>query len=327
MLAFYAGDGILTFTRGGELYVARRIEIPLAELMDANAALKQDHLERIALAVQRSLDHFEREYPYVPLAKLLVAPLPRDIGLADHLAANIDGTVEPIDLAAVMDFAAVPELKQREIQARYLSDDRRGTARRGSRSGMSQQINLLNPLFRKKRFSFTSPAAMLYGIGIVAALTVAAAVYESNRLHEIEAQARAVAQALKEIQAQHEALTAKSGVRKPDPGLEAKVLDLSAQVKVRQQIVDALKGGTVGTTAGFSEYMRAFSRQRVEGVWLTAFDIAAGGSDLTIAGRALSADLIPGLSAAAEQGSAYAGPSVRFGHDPPGGRQEAPRRP
>ena len=38
---------------------------------------------------------------------------------------------------------------------------------------------------------------------------------------------------------------------------------------------------------------RAFSRQHVEGVWLTAFDIAAGGSDLTIAGRAVSADLIP----------------------------------
>ena len=28
-------------------------------------------------------------------------------------------------------------------------------------------------------------------------------------------------------------------------------------------------------------------------MWLTAFDIAAGGSDLTIEGRALSADLVP----------------------------------
>ena len=59
-----------------------------------------------------------------------------------------------------------------------------------------------------------------------------------------------------------EALTAKPGVRKPDPGLEAKVLDLSAQVKVRQEIVGALKGGSVGTTAGFSEYMRHGERSR-----------------------------------------------------------------
>lgn len=158
---------------------------------------------------------------------------------------------------------------------------------------MSQQINLLNPLFRKQRFSFTSPAAMLYGIGIAVVLGLAAAAYESSRLRGIELQAKAVTQSLKDVQAQQEALGAKSAVRKPDPGLAANVLDLSTRVKMRQEIVGALKGGSVGTTAGFSEYMRAFSRQHVDGVWLTAFDIAAGGSDLTIAGRALSADLIP----------------------------------
>ena len=158
---------------------------------------------------------------------------------------------------------------------------------------MSQQINLLNPLFRRQRFSFTSPAAMLYGIGFVAALGLAVAAYQSIRLRAIETQAKAVAHSLKDLQAQQEALGAKSAVRKPDPNLETRVLDLNTQVKVRQEIIGALKGGSVGMTAGFSEYMRAFSRQHVEGVWLTAFDIAAGGSDLTIAGRALSADLIP----------------------------------
>jgi MSHA biogenesis protein MshI len=120
MLAFYGGDGILTFTCGGEMYVSRRIEISLAELIDERSGEREQYLDRIALVVQRSLDHFEREYNYVPLAKLLVAPLPRDIGLTDYLATHIDGVVEPIDLSEVMDFAAVPELRQRETQARYL---------------------------------------------------------------------------------------------------------------------------------------------------------------------------------------------------------------
>jgi hypothetical protein len=39
--------------------------------------------------------------------------------------------------------------------------------------------------------------------------------------------------------------------------------------------------------------MRVFSRQTLQGVWLTGFDITAGGDELTIAGRALSADLVP----------------------------------
>lgn len=121
MLAFYAADGMLTFTRGGEMYTSRRIEIALKDLIAEDAGEREQHLDRIALAVQRSLDHFVREHPTVPTAKLLIAPLPRDIGLQDYLATHIDGLVESIDLSQVMDTTAVPELKQLETQARYLS--------------------------------------------------------------------------------------------------------------------------------------------------------------------------------------------------------------
>lgn len=120
LLAFYAEDGMLTFTRGGELYVSRRIEIPLAQLMDDDPARRAEHLARIGLEVQRSLDHFERQYRYVPLSKLLLAPLPRDIGLHEYLASNIDGTVESIDLRAAMDFSSAPDLEQPERQSQYL---------------------------------------------------------------------------------------------------------------------------------------------------------------------------------------------------------------
>lgn len=120
LLAFYADDGMLTFTRSGELYVSRRIEISLAQLMDDKSGQRAEHFERIALEVQRSLDHFERQYHYVPLAKLLLAPLPRDIGLQQHLASNIDGEVESADLAAVLEFSSVPDLKAAERQSQYL---------------------------------------------------------------------------------------------------------------------------------------------------------------------------------------------------------------
>ena len=121
MLAFYANEGILTFTRGGELYLARRIEISLAQLIAADAERRTQYLERIALELQRSLDHFDRQYQYVTVAKLLLAPMPQDIGLQQHLAANIYVPVETIDLAAVMSFPAVPELKHPERQAQCLA--------------------------------------------------------------------------------------------------------------------------------------------------------------------------------------------------------------
>jgi len=121
MLAFYANEGLLTFTRAGELYASRRIEIPIARLMDATYKQRAEHLERIALEVQRSLDHFERQFHYVPLSKLLLGPLPRDIGLHEYLASSIDGVVETADLATVIDLPAIPDLTPAERQSQYLS--------------------------------------------------------------------------------------------------------------------------------------------------------------------------------------------------------------
>ena len=67
---------------------------------------------------------------------------------------------------------------------------------------------------------------------------------------------------------------------------------MESQLKSRREITDALKSGAVGNTSGFSEYMRAFSRQNVSGLWLTGFDIALAGNELAIQGRTLSADLV-----------------------------------
>jgi len=120
MLAFYPGVGLLTFSGGGELYLVRRIEITLPQLMDANDEQRHQYFERIALELQRSLDHFDRQYHYMPLAKLLLAPLPAEIGLQQYLAANLYVPVETADLSNVMDFPAVPELKHAERQAQCL---------------------------------------------------------------------------------------------------------------------------------------------------------------------------------------------------------------
>jgi MSHA biogenesis protein MshI len=121
MLGFYEQEGILTFTRGGELYLARRIEISLAQLMAADAERRNQLFERIALELQRSLDHFDRQYQYVTVAKLLLAPLPQDIGLQSYLTANIYVPVETVDLGTVMNFPGVPELKHPERQAQCLA--------------------------------------------------------------------------------------------------------------------------------------------------------------------------------------------------------------
>ena len=162
---------------------------------------------------------------------------------------------------------------------------------------MSQQINLFNPLFRSKGFSFASANAMFYAVAIAVGVMAGAAGYEHYRLRALQIEADGVDRSFTETSKQFERLTAEISHLKPNAQLEAEVAGLEALLKGRQEIIETLKSGAVGDTAGFSEYMRAFSRQSLAGLWLTGFDIASAGNDMVIRGRAVNGELVAGYLA------------------------------
>ena len=185
---------------------------------------------------------------------------------------------------------------------------------------MSQQINLYNPLFRKRGFSFASATAMLYGVGIAVAIVALIAVYEDYELRRTQAQAQAVDHAYKDANARHDKLAAELTRQKPNAQLEAELAALDTQLQGRREIIGTLKSGAVGNTEGFSDYMRAFSRQSINGLWLTAFDIALAGNELAIQGRTLNADLVAGYLKQLNQEQALQGrqfAAMRISQPPP----------
>jgi len=112
MLSFSEEGGLLTFTARGELYLSRRIEISLDQLVGVPAEMRDQLFERIALELQRSLDHFDRQFSNIPLARLLLAPLPVESGLSAYLAENLSAPVQSVNLGDVLDFHQVPELRE-----------------------------------------------------------------------------------------------------------------------------------------------------------------------------------------------------------------------
>ena len=54
-----------------------------------------------------------------------------------------------------------------------------------------------------------------------------------------------------------------------------------------------MESGSVGSSRGFSDYLRGFARQAQDGLWLTGFFIGAGGSDIEIRGRMQNAGALP----------------------------------
>jgi len=77
--------------------------------------------ERIALQLLRSIDVIGRNYPFMPVARIVVAPAPEALGLMEFLSAQLPLTVEPLDLNQVFDLTKVPTLaKSPALQARCL---------------------------------------------------------------------------------------------------------------------------------------------------------------------------------------------------------------
>jgi MSHA biogenesis protein MshI len=118
MLSFDADGGLLTITYKGELYLSRRIDVTLENLLERDSMRQQIHFDKITLELQRSLDHFDRQFSFVNVLKLLLAPTGAE-GLHEHLTANLYMPVEAMALEDVFDLGKVPELQDVAQQRRF----------------------------------------------------------------------------------------------------------------------------------------------------------------------------------------------------------------
>jgi hypothetical protein len=157
---------------------------------------------------------------------------------------------------------------------------------------VSQQINLFNPilLHRKKYFSALAMAQALALI-LIGALLVA--LYVNHRSSGLQAEAGKTSAQLGVALAQQARVNAEFGPHAPNPALAAELQKAGADVKALQRIFDLLQTGAIGDTSGYSEYLRAFSRQIADGLWLTGLTIQGAGNEIALQGRTLQPDLVP----------------------------------
>lgn len=120
MLSFDADGGLLTVTYGGNLFLARRIDVNLQQLEHGTSEQREAAYDKITLELQRSLDHFDRQYHFISLTKLVLAPMAEEgERLYNYLATNMYLSVEWLDLLDIFDCSKVPQLKDKHLQHRY----------------------------------------------------------------------------------------------------------------------------------------------------------------------------------------------------------------
>jgi MSHA biogenesis protein MshI len=120
MLSFGEDGGLLTVTYAGELYLSRRIDAGPVQMQQAGEEQRDAFYDRVTLELQRSLDHFDRQYHFITLSKLLLAPLAEGYeGMQAYLASNLYLPVESLDLESVLDISRTPDLKRPDVQQRF----------------------------------------------------------------------------------------------------------------------------------------------------------------------------------------------------------------
>ncbi len=90
--------GLITLSRKGLLYLARRIDSGYGALLDGEAGF-DEWSDRLLIEVQRSLDYFEGNFREAPIDHLVVAPPPVEVPhLASEMAARSGLNVRLLDV-------------------------------------------------------------------------------------------------------------------------------------------------------------------------------------------------------------------------------------
>jgi hypothetical protein len=157
---------------------------------------------------------------------------------------------------------------------------------------VSQQINLFNPDFRPRRELFT--ALMLVQVLLILTLVLAGVyAYQYRQAQALNKQAGELAAQLEQEKLNLMKVTAEYAPRARSEALEKRANEMERQLQGEEAVLEVLQGGSLGNTQGYSGYMRAFARQSVNGLWLTAFSIKGAGKEMALAGRTLRPELVP----------------------------------
>lgn len=157
---------------------------------------------------------------------------------------------------------------------------------------MSQQINLFNPVFmtQKKYFSVTT---MLQALGLILLGSVG---FYGYALYQVDMLSKQTDEMNKRYVAEQARLANYTQEFAPERSrdlLQQELKRLEAEAAAQERVLNLLKSGAIGNTEGYSEYLRAFARQSIKGMWLTAFDITGDGARMSLTGAVTDPQLVP----------------------------------
>lgn len=157
---------------------------------------------------------------------------------------------------------------------------------------MSQQINLFNADFLRRDKPF-SLLAQVQGLGMIVLGALLFYAYAEYQVIDMGKQSVESTQRFNAQQAQLARYAAEFPPLQANHSLKEELQQLQKKAVEADKLVNTLRSGALGNTSGYSEYLRAFSRQALPGLWLTGFSVAGDTGQISLAGGALTPELVP----------------------------------
>jgi hypothetical protein len=175
---------------------------------------------------------------------------------------------------------------------------------------VKQRIELYQDRFRAGRRLL--PARQIVWTGALCALLLGlifgweqvSAAGEARALNALREEAAHAAQRIVQLAETHPPARA-------DRALQEEVDRRNSEREVRSELLRLLSSQSLGNTQGFSPYLTALARRRVDGVWLSEIRLAEGGRELRLAGAALEPELVPRLLQYLRDEAPFAGTTFR----------------
>lgn len=158
---------------------------------------------------------------------------------------------------------------------------------------MSQQINLYEErLWPRREFETGRNVALSFAVLLF--LVVGAAVWVRGQADQASLALAAVQAEVRSAQEQMTLLSKKVSERKISQVLQGELEATRNLFVARNEVLEYLDSGQLGTESGFAGVMLGFSHVAQNDVWLTGFSVRRGGQDIEIRGSLLDATRLPG---------------------------------
>lgn len=133
LLVLDAKSGLLSLTKGGELYLSRDLEYGYSHFaqevskaedsgglaIEGMPPATQSTLDQIILEVQRSIDYYERYFAHPAISSLVIAPTPQPVsGMVDYMASQLGMRVRELDLNILLN---LEQKLERDLQSQCIT--------------------------------------------------------------------------------------------------------------------------------------------------------------------------------------------------------------